>query len=510
MKLIKKIINNFSIKQKLILLSMVTCTIATLVNFVFSIIFNLVAERNDLVDESKLITKIFSEELSTDVYHKNKSFILNSLSTLKKRQAVIQTCVYFEDQKNDYVEFINDSKRSRSCKDIPLTKNKVLFRNNEVAGEHIVISYDIFEHNNKVGSIVMLSNMDRINERLKQRIVTISILFIIILLISYVISKFLQKTISTPILHLADVSHMVQEGDYSVRAAHYSNDEIGMLTKAFNNMLDEIEYAKQHLEEKVVERTRDLEELMKIKGQFLSNMSHEIRTPIHGILNYVDFLYHDWDKLTTEARYDFVSKLYNNSMRLLSLINNLLDLSKIDAGKMEFFMQKYDIVPMIKDIINECEALLHNKNLVIELDYDKSLNYQAFFDQERIIQVLRNLLSNAIKFTPHGKIIIALELTKFKKYNATTVQAIKVSISDEGVGIPEDELEYIFDKFNQSAKTKTGAGGTGLGLTISKDIILAHSGVIWAENNLNKPGSTFTFIIPVSHYRSNKIRLKNA
>lgn len=507
MKLLKKVINNFSIKQKLIALSMTTCTIAMLVSFVSSIIFNIATERNDLVDETKLITKIFSEELSTDVYQKNKPVILQSLSTLRKRKSVIQTCVYLDDNKEDYVEFINDHKRSKSCRDIALPKIKVLFRNNEIAGEHLVVSYSIFENDIKVGSIVTLANMDHIYERLKQSVIMTSILFIIILFISYIISKFLQKTISNPILHLADVSHMVQEGDYSIRANHYSNDEVGFLTKAFNGMLDEIEDAKQHLEEKVIERTKDLEELMKIKVQFLSNMSHEIRTPIHGILNYVDFLYHDWNNLSAEARYDFISKLYNNSMRLLSLINNLLDLSKFDAGKMEFFMHKHDIVPLVKGVINECEALVRNKSINIEFIYDSNHIYQAFFDQERITQVLRNLLSNSIKFTDNGKIIVALELTNFKKDNKSKIQAIKLSISDEGIGIPDNELEYIFDKFNQSAKTKTGSNGTGLGLSISKEIINAHKGSIWAENNKDKPGATFTFILPIFHYRS-KIKTK--
>jgi signal transduction histidine kinase len=498
MNFLRRIINNLSIKQKLIGLSMVTSTIATIITCGVFIVFSIAAERTDLVDEIRLVGKIFSEELSEYVADKNKKQILNSLHTLKNRQLLIQACVYTDLESSDFVYFFNDKKRSKSCSQVPPAKSKYEFRSDEVSGEHLVVSYYITNKNKKIGYVTIVANLDRIEDRVNRGLFTSLVLFAIILSISYIISRFLQKTISKPILHLANVSYVVRGGDYSIRATHYSNDEVGVLTEAFNNMLQEIQYAKEHLEEKVIERTRDLEKVMQVKVQFLSNMSHEIRTPIHGILNYIDFLIEDWKSLNEEQRYGFVKKLHNNSVRLLSLINNLLDLSKFDAGKMEFCMQKDNLLAVVEGVIDECEALyVQNTDISMEFNYDKALTYSAVFDQERIAQVIRNLLSNAIKFTPKGKIKIALEAVKFKKENGSKVQAFEVSISDEGVGIPSDELEYIFDKFNQSATTKTGAGGTGLGLTISQEIIKAHQGTIWAANNENNIGAVFKFIIPV-------------
>ncbi len=169
-------------------------------------------------------------------------------------------------------------------------------------------------------------------------------------------------------------------------------------------------------------------------------------------------------------------------------------------------MQKENILPIINDVMQECEALYENrKDLSIEISYDQSANYRAVIDKERISQVLRNLISNAIKFTEKGKIQLSMRLTTLKNENKNKIQAIEFSIKDEGIGIPPDELVYIFDKFNQSAKTKTGAGGTGLGLTISKEIIKAHQGIIWADNNPNNIGSIFTFIIPVQQHKSKTI-----
>ena len=502
MILINNLINNLSIKHKLVSLSMATSVIATLITCIVFIAFYINAERIDLRDEIKLVTKIFSEELSDYVMDKEEEQIKKSLNALKNRTPFIQTCVFLDKYKENFVEFVNDKKRSKSCKELTYAKDKTEFKKDKSIGEYLISSFPIIRNSYTIGYVTMLVNTDRIDERVNRIMVALLFIFSIVLSISYIFSKFLQKTISNPILHLAQVSSIVREGDYHIRATHSSNDELGILIDSYNNMLDEIQDSKENLEKKVIERTKDLENLTNIKVQFLSNMSHEIRTPIHGIMNYIDFLFHDWETLSEAQKYDFVRKLYSNSNKLLSLINNLLDLSKFNEGKMDFFMQKYNMVALLEDVISESEALyMQNKELSIELIYNKELNYNGFFDQERITQVVRNLISNAIKFTTKGKIIIKLDITKLKKEIKRKIQAIEVSISDEGVGIPTDELDFIFNKFNQSAKTKNNSAGTGLGLTISKEIILAHKGNIWAKNNDNNIGSIFTFVIPVNQHQ---------
>ena len=497
-------VNNLSIKQKLITLSMITSTIAMLIVCGMFILFNIASERNDLVDELSLVGKIFSEELADYIAEDDKKQTIKSISAIKNRRALIQICVYKKGDKNQFAYFINDKKRVISCNKLPPTE-KYEFRSSNIVGEYLVVSNKIFNNGEEIGHFTLMANLDRIHERRNRGILTSMLLFCIIISISFFISRSLQTTISKPILELAKISSIVKNGDYTVRAKHFSGDEVGMLTSVYNKMLDEIQFAKEHLEDKVKERTQDLEKVMQIKSQFLSNMSHEIRTPIHGIMNYIDFLEEDWNKLEEDKKYDFIKKLHKNSLRLLSLINNLLDLSKFDAGKMEFCMQKGDMVKIIENVIEECEALYkYNKDISIEFEYKIDTIYNAVFDHERIAQVIRNLLSNSIKFTVKGKILIMLEFTKYRKETGSKINALKVMVSDHGVGIPEHELDLIFGEFNQSAKTKTGAGGTGLGLSISKAIIEAHNGVIWAENNINGFGSTFTFIIPVN---SNKPKI---
>lgn len=499
MNWLKKLIGNLSIKQKLIFLSMSTSTIATIISCAGFLIFNKISERSDLVDEMRLVSRIFAEELSESIVKGDKETVTKSLKLLKNRESLIQTCIYVNDKEEAFVEFIRDVMRGKPCSAIEKVKGRYEFRSDKTAGEHLIVASYITHINQKVGYVVMVSNLDRAFERMNRGIMNSGILFIFILLSSYFISRFLQKTISQPILHLADVSYVVRGGNYHIRAKHYSDDELGILTDAYNNMLREIQSSRENLEEKVMERTQDLEKVMQVKTEFLSNMSHEIRTPIHGIMNYVDFLVHDWDLIDKDQKYAFIMKLHNNSNRLLSLINNLLDLSKLDAGKMEFLKNRANLIELVESLIQECEALyLQNDDIKIEFHYDKKNSFFAYCDYHRITQVIRNLLSNAIKFTAKGKIIALLEKTELKKENEAPQAAIKFTLIDQGVGIPRKELEFIFDKFNQSAKTKTGAGGTGLGLTICKEIIIAHQGLIWAENNHDKLGARFIFVIPVN------------
>lgn len=316
-----------------------------------------------------------------------------------------------------------------------------------------------------------------------------------VLALSYLISKKLQKKVSDPILKLAFVSDAVKNGDYNIRGNYQSRDEIGELTEAFNNMLDVIKNSRDYLENKVIERTKELEKAMEVKANFLSNMSHEIRIPIHGILNYADFLLNDWEKITNEKKYEFIKKLYSNSNRLFSLINNLLDLSKLNAYKMDFYFEKYNFIEIVKTVIDDSESLYLQKNIDVIIEYDKEENYEIVLDINRILQVISNLFSNAVKFTNSGKIIARIKY--LDQISNTTRKILEFSLEDSGIGIPEEELVAVFDQFNQSSKTKNKSGGTGLGLAISKDIILCHGGEIWAENKKNGEGCIFKFIIPV-------------
>jgi signal transduction histidine kinase len=252
------------------------------------------------------------------------------------------------------------------------------------------------------------------------------------------------------------------------------------------------EYADS-LEELVSKRTRELEIALnqaenanQVKSDFLSKMSHELRTPMQSILGFSRFGVAKIDQGIDGKSKEYFSIINESGNRLLKLLDNLLDLSKMEAGKITYEYKQASMSSIINIVITELASLVKKNNITIifeEPEFDDSMS----MDNEKIMQVIRNLLSNSIKFS-HNNEQIEIKVDK-------SSENLTVSVVDKGVGIPPEETILIFEKFTQSSKTKTNAGGTGLGLAICKEIIQAHNGKIWAENN-PKGGATFSFMLP--------------
>lgn len=229
------------------------------------------------------------------------------------------------------------------------------------------------------------------------------------------------------------------------------------------------------------------EKANKTKSEFIANMSHELRTPLHGILSFASFGIKKYSSAEPEKILDYFTKIRQSGETLLSLLNNLLDMSKLESGKMIFEFKPADVGMLIKATTEEFYSLLSERGLIVRT-FNCDSNLMAVVDAEKIKQVVRNLIGNAIKFSPrNGSINITL---------TSEDGSLLISVRDEGAGIPENELEAIFEKFVQSSRSKSGAGGTGLGLAICREIVTQHKGRIWAENNPEK-GSTFYFVIPL-------------
>jgi signal transduction histidine kinase len=216
-------------------------------------------------------------------------------------------------------------------------------------------------------------------------------------------------------------------------------------------------------------------------------MSHELRTPLHGILSYAGFGLREGHTADRDELIGFFQTIDESGRLLLGLLNDLLDLAKLESGRMPYEFESHDLCLLVSAAVDEFHSRCIERDL--EIDWQAPpLLIGVCADETRMMQVLRNLLSNAVKFSPAGgTVTVRVE---------TVDKAVRVTISDEGDGIPEDELEAIFDKFVQSTKTRSGAGGTGLGLAICREIVVAHAGHVWAENGREK-GAIFAVELPV-------------
>lgn len=248
------------------------------------------------------------------------------------------------------------------------------------------------------------------------------------------------------------------------------------LKEAEENLLKKntelVEMNKKIEEEKKAAETANI-----AKTTFLANMSHELRTPMHGILSFARYGISDINEKAPlgEIKENFI-EIRDSGERLLKLINDLLDLSKLEAGKMVYNRVKNDLLYDIDLVISEIQLLAKEKNLTFDVKSDNDDEVLAIFDSAKIQQVIRNLLSNAIKFSKSDNSI---------KIEISRNDDIEVRVSNVGERIPESELTSIFNKFIQSSKTKDGSGGTGLGLSIVQQILKDHNGRIWAENGDN-------------------------
>lgn len=225
------------------------------------------------------------------------------------------------------------------------------------------------------------------------------------------------------------------------------------------------------------------------KSEFLSNMSHEFRTPMHAIINYSTLAQRAMDRADFERARRSLGAIQVSGKRLLTLLNDILDLAKMESGRFTCQLVQASFNAVVERSLSEVEALAAAKS--IRLSRELTHTDDAHFDETRIAQVLVNLLSNAIKFSPAESVIrVSSEDGVLQGAPATFCR-----VEDQGIGIPDNELESIFDKFEQSRRTKSGSGGTGLGLAICRQIVTGHRGQIFAENR-EGGGSRFTFAIP--------------
>jgi signal transduction histidine kinase len=281
-----------------------------------------------------------------------------------------------------------------------------------------------------------------------------------------------------------------------------------MLAMSYQNRVAAVQLKRQNAEllAEIAERRRveaaltvairQTAEANRAKSEFLANMSHELRTPMHSIASFAKLGMTRGRDAPRDKVVHYFSNINASAARLMALLNDLLDLSKIEAGKLRLEFVGSDIRPVVLEVLSEFEAMARSRNIVLEARFEASLP-QADIDVLRIQQVIRNLVSNAIKFSPtDGQVLLSVSAREAESERGGPM--LQFTVQDEGPGIPSEELELVFDKFEQSSRTKSGAGGTGLGLAITREIVNAHGGRVSVRN---RQPSGAEFIVTIPFYR---------
>jgi signal transduction histidine kinase/DNA-binding response OmpR family regulator len=333
-------------------------------------------------------------------------------------------------------------------------------------------------------SFIPMDSLMREPLRMRQYALLIVTIFIALVML---LALLVSSDIARPINQITELFKQIQNGsiDWNTRIKEDRSDEIGELNRWFNLFLTSL-IEKKETEEALVRAKEEAEAANNAKGLFLANMSHEIRTPMNGIVGMTELAL-DTD-LTPQQR-DFLTTIRTSAHALLTLINDILDLSKIESGKMIFIEEPFRLREVISKMVKSLALGANGKNIEILFYIEPDVPDALIGDPGRLRQVLINLMGNAIKFTEQGEVLLRVS----RKAMGNTEVLLHFSVSDTGIGIAEDKQKLIFEMFSQAdISTTRRYGGSGLGLAISSRLVELMGGTIWVESKPGK-GSKFHF-----------------
>lgn len=496
-----------SIHKKLIIIVMIITSAVLFINNSWLAIYDINSIKNATIKELELLSDIIGKRVAPLMIFSEGRQANKILTDLSAKKSIMTACIY--SSTGEIVANYHKYDSSPQCPDKPtLFGSKLTFTS--ISTHNSIMS----PQGQSLGSIYILSDVSDLIRHIKELLLSLFAIITVAIAIVYLITLRLQRYITGPIQSLKRVAMKVSnEKKYDLRAEVFYPDEIGSLAKSFNDMMQVTDELKNNLEKMVKERTKDLEKSLTIaekerdraekadkhKSEWLRNMSHEFRTPIHGIVSFASFGLNEAENedVSREDLKRYFQRIVTSTERLQYLVNGILDLARGESGKTISNFMNCDIKEITQRVLTELSGVLQDNNLKVTIT-PSGCGTNIVADPQQIAQVIANLMGNAIKFSPKGgNITINFSESVIKKGKLSGSPALKFSISDEGCGIPPGELGEIFEVFKQSSTTNDQSGGSGLGLSISKNIIKSHKGDIWAENGETK-GAIFSFIIPVS------------
>ena len=347
----------------------------------------------------------------------------------------------------------------------------------DVGADYMDVALPIRGENGGSYIVYIVDNKDTVRSLNGQLFRIIIEALVIGLVISVLLSLLLAKTLITPIQYLTRAAEKMAAGDFSAKPDNPAHDEIGTLTRTFNNMAGQLEDSIESL--KKSEQTR---------REFVANVSHELRTPITSIRSYAETMQESGDALDEETRQHFLSVINNESDRMTKIVQDLLTLSRFDAGSYTFDFQTFSFEKSVRDVYSAQLLEAQHRHHEFSLEFISPMD-DIRGDKDRIEQVLINMVSNALKYTRNGGRIRMTAGQRDKE--------VWCCVRDNGIGIPREDIEHIFERFYRVDKARSReSGGTGLGLSIAYEIVERHGGRFTVDSHKGK-GTTMTVYLPV-------------
>ena len=484
------ILRNSSIKQRLILiitaissLSVLLTTLAISVSGIYNLRANITSELSifaSIVGERNSMVLMFHQEA-------DKALAETNLKIFGVKKSIIQSCLYDENG-IVFAQYVNkNTVETTAC---PSNVAQI----ETIEDNHIKIMQPISvqDDDKKIGYIYVEASLEQVDDYIKKQTIIALFVVSIISIISYLLATSLQRTISKPILDLADTVRQVSlHKDYSIRAKPFGNinkhfnNELVLLTASFNGMLAKIDTRNDELETQYAELARAkniAESANRAKSHFLANISHELRTPLNAVIGFSSIIMNQLFGPLGDSKYlDYARDINNSGVHLLEVINDILDISKAEAGKLQLVYEEVHIAKAVGKCLNIMSEKAKNAGVTITSDIPKMLPL-IVVDRLRFIQIVINILSNAVKFTPTGGSVHVL----VKNIDGDDKNhQFAVIIKDNGIGMSESDIERAFQSFGQvDSGLNRKYEGAGLGLPLTKKLMELHKGSIEIESEL--------------------------